>query len=98
MGRGRGPAAAGARAVPLRLAAAIYAPSAVARAVAAFAAIADCRVIRDGEYLEVEVRARRGRSSFLVARQLANHALAETVVDRAPASDGAPPPADGASA
>jgi hypothetical protein len=89
MGRGSRPTRA--RAVPLRLSTAIYAPAAVERAVAAFAALAECRVTRDGDHLEVEVRARGGRSAFVVARQLANHALAETVVAGAPAGE----PADG---
>ncbi|MBI5478977.1 MAG: hypothetical protein HY906_08985 [Deltaproteobacteria bacterium] len=81
----------------MRLSAALYSREAVERAVAAFAALADCRLVQAGEYLEVRVRAHRGRSSSLVARQLANHALAETVVGLEPVSDVAAPSADGSS-
>lgn len=70
-------------AAPLDLHADLYRPDAVDRAVAAFAAVASCTVERHGPYLRVRIAARDGRDPALLARHLANWALAASVLDAA---------------
>lgn len=57
-----------------------YRPDAVEKAAAAFAALAECAVEQDGAYVRVSLTARGAGDPELLARQLANWALAASVV------------------
>lgn len=80
---GAAPSAGAASAAPLDLHADLYRPEAVARAVAAFAAVAACTVERQGPYLRVHLTPLGGRDAALLRGQLANWALSASVSGRA---------------